>query len=151
MLANSAFLELYPLTESQHLSRQGSDHAPIQVICHTDEDSIVKPFRFLNFWCKHNNFLEMVKKNWQVDFLGEPFMVLYTKLSRVKKALRMWSNEAFGNIFTQRATLEDIITDKKAAFEIDPSPINKAELKKTKTELKRYIKLGVNTGSRKKG
>lgn len=69
-------------------------------------------------------------------------MVLYAKLSRVKKALRMWSKEAFGNIFTQKAILEDIIKDKKAAFEIDPSPINRAELKKTETELKRYIKLG---------
>lgn len=63
-----------------------------------------------------------------MDFLGEPY-----------RALRMWSKEAYGNIFIEKATLEDIIKAKEAAYEIDLSPSNRAELKRTEAELKRYI------------
>jgi len=54
ILVNQIFLELFPSSEVHHLIRQGSDHAPLHLICNSEEEPIVKTFRFLNFWTKHD-------------------------------------------------------------------------------------------------
>lgn len=53
----------------------------------------------------------------------------------------MWNKNEFGNTFTQKATLEDIIRIKEAQLEVDPSPKNRPELSKIEAELKKFIKL----------
>ncbi|KAK4726324.1 hypothetical protein R3W88_031241 [Solanum pinnatisectum] len=35
---------------------------------------IIKPFRFLNFWTKHHQFKKIISQNWNVDFVGSPFV-----------------------------------------------------------------------------
>lgn len=49
MLVNKAFLEGFPSSEVQHLIRDGSDHAPIQLEYKSEEEISIKPFRFQNF------------------------------------------------------------------------------------------------------
>lgn len=84
VLVNSEFWECCPIMEAQQLTRRGSDHAPIQIVGHTEGMKIVKLFRFINFWCNKNTFKETVKQNWTVDFVGDPFMVLHAKLKKIK-------------------------------------------------------------------
>lgn len=140
ILVNNVFVESFPLIESEHLIRQGSDHAPVQVCCNSVCQRITKSFRFLNFWCKHKKFMEIVQKNWVVNFKGCPFMELHAKLQKVKRVLSDWSKEEFGNIFMQIATLEDIIKVKEIQLEHMASPENRAELKRVEADLKRYQK-----------
>ncbi|KAH0760910.1 hypothetical protein KY290_016983 [Solanum tuberosum] len=52
---------VFPSTEVQHLIRQGSDHAPLHMSCNTEEVPITKPFKFLNFWSKHQQFKKIVE------------------------------------------------------------------------------------------
>lgn len=80
----------------------------------SEADNVVKSFRFQNFWCTHQGFEEVVMENLKADFVGEPFLVLYAKLKRVKKALMAWNKERVDNIFIHKATLEDIILVKEA-------------------------------------
>lgn len=47
ILVNAEFTEIFPNREVQYFFRQGSDHAPLHVICQIGEDNITKPFRFL--------------------------------------------------------------------------------------------------------
>lgn len=68
-------------------------------------------------------------------------MVLHAKLKKIKRVLPCWGKECYGNIFNQRATLEDIIRAKEAILEVDPSPENRVNLKRTEVELKRYLKI----------
>lgn len=49
VLVNNAFMELFLTSEVHHLMRQGSDHAPLHLICNTEEPVNIKSFRFLNF------------------------------------------------------------------------------------------------------
>lgn len=99
VLVNNAFMELFPTPKVHHLVRQGSDHAPLHLICNTDEPVNIKPFKFLNFWTKHMQFLEIVKDNGKVDFVGSPFLEFQVKMKMVQKALLRWSKEVYGTIF----------------------------------------------------
>ncbi|XP_070041117.1 uncharacterized protein [Nicotiana tomentosiformis] len=66
-------------------------------------------FRFLNFWTKHATFIDMVRQNWEADFIGDPFLMFKQNIKRVKAALSKWSRETFVDIFKQLAILEDIV------------------------------------------
>ncbi|XP_015161041.1 uncharacterized protein [Solanum tuberosum] len=119
---------------------QGSDHAPLHLSCNSDEVPIIKPFRFMNFWSRHQQFKKIVEDSWKIDFVGNPFLEFHAKLKNVKKALSAWSKEVFGNVFQQIATLEDIIKVREAQLQIHPSADNRAALNKVEAELKNYLR-----------
>uniref|UniRef100_A0A0V0H9Y4 Putative ovule protein n=1 Tax=Solanum chacoense TaxID=4108 RepID=A0A0V0H9Y4_SOLCH len=112
---------------------------PLHVTCSTSHEHLFKPFRFLNFWTKHHNFLQTVEEIWQIEATGSLFTVLQTKLKRVKSALVQWSKTTFGNIFQQVATLEDLVKTKEIQLEINPSGENRNALKMAEAKLKRYL------------
>lgn len=63
VLINLEFMNTFHVTEVEHLIRDGSDHVSIHIVARTEAMTVVKPFRFQNCWCKHKDFLDMVKKN----------------------------------------------------------------------------------------
>lgn len=90
---------MMPGTEVTHLSKIGSDHSPLLLAFSPDAISIKKPFRFLNFWTKHDSFNEVVKENWLDDFHANPFIFFNYKLKKLKKELSTWSKAMFRDIF----------------------------------------------------
>lgn len=110
---------MFPASEVMHLIRQGSDHAPPHLICNPEQKLIRKPFKFLNFWTKHQTFRAIVRENWIVKFAGSLFYMLLAKLKKVKHALAKWNKEAFGDVFHQIVTKDDIIHVKEMQMEID--------------------------------
>lgn len=131
--------------------RQESDHGPLHLVCKSQEDNIIRAFRYQNFWSKHKDFISMVKRYWVTDFMGDLFLELNAKLKKVKKGLREWSKEEFGNIFIKKATIEDILSVKELQFEIDLTPENRAQLHKVEAELRRYLKLEEDFWRKKSG
>ncbi|XP_070046818.1 uncharacterized protein [Nicotiana tomentosiformis] len=85
----------------EHLIRTGSDHAPLLMSCVELMSNYIKPFKFLNFWTKHENFKEVVRQNWFADFLSDPLLTFKQKLKRVKDAFSKWSKDIYGYIFKQ--------------------------------------------------
>ncbi|KAH0761343.1 hypothetical protein KY290_017416 [Solanum tuberosum] len=141
VMCNQELLDTFPSSEIHHLVRRGSDHAPLHVVCNSEEEINIKPFKFLNFWSKHPNFTKVVEDNWKIDFMGSPFVEFQVKMKKVKGALAKWSKETFGNIFQQIATLEDAIRVKEIQLELNPSAENRATLNKGEVELKKYLYL----------
>ncbi|KAH0638863.1 hypothetical protein KY285_035449 [Solanum tuberosum] len=141
VFGNNEFFSLLPNSETHHLIRQGSDHAPLHVICNTIQDQASKLFRFLNFWTKHKDFSGLVEEVWCENVTGSPFSIVQTKLKRLKAVLSKWSRTTFGNIFQQIATLEDVVRVNETQLEISPTEVNKAILSKSNAELKRYLKI----------
>lgn len=137
---NQEFADIFSVVEVEHLHRQGSDHAPLNLTCNSEVTHITKSFKFLNFWCSHKGLMEVVEKCWQDDFMGSPFLMLHAKLKKVKSALVIWSKQEFGNIFNQIATLEDIVKVKEAQFEIISTSENRAELHRVQAELLKFRK-----------
>ena len=98
-LGNQELISKYSGIEVTHLIRSGFDHAPLLISYAGVVESIGKPFKFLNFWAKHEFFLEVVKQHWVADFMETPFNLFQHKLKKVKVALSQWSKATFGNIF----------------------------------------------------
>ncbi|XP_070031995.1 uncharacterized protein [Nicotiana tomentosiformis] len=87
IFVNLPFQNILPSIEVEHLIRTDSDHAPLLMTCGEHTTNFVKPFRFLNLWTKHATFMDVVTQNWNVDFIGDPFLIFKHKLKKVKAAL----------------------------------------------------------------
>ncbi|XP_028067000.1 uncharacterized protein LOC114269849 [Camellia sinensis] len=73
-----------------------------------DRDWGPKPFRFLNAWILHPTFMKKIKFVWvstQVE--GWAGYRLKIKLKSLKKALKAWNNEVFGNVESKLKEVED--------------------------------------------
>lgn len=141
VFGNIEFMHQFPTSEIQHLIREGSDHCPLLVSCNSNQERFSKPFRFLNFWVKNENFLKVVKKDWEANMHGDPFYNVHMKMKRLKKTLMKWSKETYGNIFLKVDTFEDVVKVKEMQFEINSTELNKSELMKAKTEIYNFYQL----------
>lgn len=83
------------------LPRALSDHSPLLLI-EDKRDWGPRPFRFLNAWTLHPNFLPFVEKLWKEhDVEGWARFKLFKKITEFKLALKQWNNEVFGNVNTK--------------------------------------------------
>nr|XP_016492994.1 PREDICTED: uncharacterized protein LOC107812412 [Nicotiana tabacum] len=139
IFVNMQFQSMLPTIEVEHLIRTGSDHAPLLMTCGEQTSNFIKPFRFLNFWTEHATFMEVVRQNWEVVFIGDPFLMFKNKLKKVKIALSKWSKDTFGDIFKQFDMLEEIVKAKEKLSKEEPTIENTIVLQKPQTELKKYF------------
>eukprot|EP00253_Pinus_taeda_P028466 PITA_28466 len=94
--------------ESSILPSGGSDHWPISLVIEVPGPPRNKPFRFEKFWIEHPNFLTMVEKWWAEPLVeeGTKMFNLQNRLKNVKLKLKDWNHTVFGNIFQEKATIE---------------------------------------------
>ncbi|XP_075088447.1 uncharacterized protein LOC142170438 [Nicotiana tabacum] len=138
-LANLEFQQRFPGVEITHLSKIGSDHCPMLIKCDIETPPIKKPFRFLNFWVKHETFKSVVKANWQADFSADPFILFNHKLKKLKKALSSWSKSTYGDTFQRIAILEEVFLVHERQFEARPTQQNRERLHLVQAQLIRYL------------
>ncbi|XP_075087488.1 uncharacterized protein LOC142169519 [Nicotiana tabacum] len=148
---NFPFQNMLPTIEVEHLIRTGLDHASLLMTCGVQTTTFVKPFRFLNFWTNHATFIDVVRHNWEADFIGDPFLMFKQNIKRVKAALSKWIRETFGDIFKQLAILEDIVRVKEMLFEEDPTTENRIVLQKAQSESKKYLSIKEQYWKKKAG
>ncbi|KAG5612985.1 hypothetical protein H5410_024266 [Solanum commersonii] len=112
VFGNHEFNNMLPTSEVHHLVRQSSDHAPLHVICNSEE--------------------EIIEDNWRIDFVGYPFIEFQEKMKKVKAALAKWSKVTFGNIFQNVATLENEVKVKEIQLESNTNEENRDGDKNTR-------------------
>lgn len=137
-LENSTFFQGFPQNEVQDLISGRSDHAPLYVIFWSLQVPIVKSFKFLNFWTKHQYYRWVVVKVSELKRDGSPFCIFNKKLKKLKKALALWSKGTYGDSFQKLATLEDVVIMKKVQLEVNPSEANREELRKVEADLQSF-------------
>ncbi|XP_075099042.1 uncharacterized protein LOC142175932 [Nicotiana tabacum] len=116
IFVNHPFHNRFTNIEVEHLIRTGFDHAPLLMSCGEEAMQFVKPFKFLNFWTKHEAFKEVSKITY-----GDIFKQLAIRedIVSVKEML-----------FEEEPTIENRIVLQKA----------QAELKKYLSIEKKYWK-----------
>ncbi|XP_070031978.1 uncharacterized protein [Nicotiana tomentosiformis] len=141
IFVNLPFQNMFQTIEVEHLIRTGSYHAPLLMTCGVQTTNFVKPFRFLNFWTKQATFMDMVRQNWEADFIGNLFLMFKQNIKRVKETLSKWSRETFGDTYKQLVILEDIVRVKEMLFEEEPTTENRIVLQKSQSKLKKYLSI----------
>lgn len=89
------------------LPRSLSDHCPI-ILMEDDRDWGPRPFRFLNAWASHPNFVTLVKQTWsesQVE--GWAGYRCLMKFKALKQKLNVWNTAVFGKVESQLKAAEE--------------------------------------------
>ncbi|XP_075085216.1 uncharacterized protein LOC142168440 [Nicotiana tabacum] len=132
IFVNLPFQNMMPIIEVEHLIRTRSDHTPLLMTCGEQATNFVKLFRFLNFWTKHATFMDVVRQNWNANFIGDSFLMFKHKLKKL-------------------AILEDIVKVKEMLFEEEPTIENMIVLQKAQAELKKYLSIDEHYWKQKAG
>jgi len=84
------------------LDRNISDHCPI-VLKDANVDLGPKPFRSLDYWFQHENYVEVVEGAWRnMSIHRWGAYVLKEKLKGLKKVLREWNATCFGDFHSSQ-------------------------------------------------
>ncbi|XP_060170505.1 uncharacterized protein LOC132601442 [Lycium barbarum] len=138
MLVNDLFQSWFGQIEVDHLSRTGSDHAPLLLSCTDQTQTFIKTFKFLKFWTEHADFPYVVRQHWQGDS-ADVFLAFKKKLKSVQSALSQWSKHTFGDIFKLLSIREEKVRIKEDLFEEFPTEGNRMILRRAQAELKKYM------------
>ncbi|XP_060202720.1 uncharacterized protein LOC132631137 [Lycium barbarum] len=150
-LGNFELQQQFPGLEVSHLIKLGSDHSPLLVECKQEVQQFKKSFKFLNFWTKHAEFLQVVKDNWKTDVVANSFMTFNVKLKKLKRVLSQWSKTTYGDFFQTITNLEEVIKTHEALFEAYPSHANREKLQKVQAEITRALHIEEEYWKQKSG
>ncbi|GKV50356.1 hypothetical protein SLEP1_g57064 [Rubroshorea leprosula] len=85
------------------LNRTTSDHCPV-MLKKVNSNWGPKPFRTLNCWDRHPEFIKVVEENWKsTEVEGWKGYVCKEKLKRLRNKLKKWNSEVFGSFENQIA------------------------------------------------
>ncbi|XP_041995737.1 uncharacterized protein LOC121745859 [Salvia splendens] len=92
-------------------------------------------------WVRHESFIKEVEKDWKVPTGARGMVNLQIKLSRLKKCLKIWNKNVFGNIFVKIKQAEVEAKEAAMIFERNQTPANRAEMNKKAAEYALRIKM----------
>ncbi|KAL0928209.1 hypothetical protein M5K25_000081 [Dendrobium thyrsiflorum] len=140
ILFNNNWIVDFNMTKVEHLSRTISDHAPLLLSVNTFKNqSSPTAFRFQNMWLLHDDFMNIVKRNWVAPVFSNNNVSgmsrLWSKLSRLKQVLRWWNKNTFKNIFSNIKEAECLVVDLDNIYMNNPNSTNLSNLNDAKTKL----------------
>lgn len=98
-LANLAWLDSWAQFVCCTLPRLSSDHNPLLMTFSNSFGDRQSHFRFRKMWLEHKDFKSFVHQCWgSIQTYGCPLTALQHKLRVLRKALRTWNWEVFGDI-----------------------------------------------------
>lgn len=121
ILINESWASQFEATRVTNLPRIASDHGPILVRIKQSADRPKgRAFRFQNMWIRNEGFMEVVQNCWSRPIEAGGLLGLQVKLARVKKTLKQWNREVFGNIHNNLKKTEEKIATAQSDFETNP-------------------------------
>ncbi|XP_026419778.1 uncharacterized protein LOC113315734 [Papaver somniferum] len=123
-LYNLKWLDKFSGWHYQVGARGISDHGPI-----IDSNIVLPkapnpPFRFQNMCCTYPNFLQVVADSWNEEIIGNPIYIFMNKLKRLKKFLKVWNWEVFGDVRIKLKKAEDKVMEETLKSDNDPSNVD---------------------------
>ncbi|KAE9600797.1 putative RNA-directed DNA polymerase [Lupinus albus] len=97
-IVNEDWMTVWNQISCSTLPRIASDHHPL-LLCFSLA-SVPRPsaFKFHKMWLSHVDCQRLVAETWRVEVVGCPLFVLSQKLRLLKKELKVWNFQVFGNI-----------------------------------------------------
>lgn len=141
ILINEGWSTQFASTRITVLPRIVSDHGPLLIRCAESIGTRRSSFRFQAMWTRHHKFLDEIRMLWNVDTGFHGMNNLQIKLGRVKKGLKRWNKEVFGNIFVRLKMAELEAVNAQNSFEADASAENRENFNKKTTEYLLWLRM----------
>ncbi|XP_019430035.1 PREDICTED: uncharacterized protein LOC109337510 [Lupinus angustifolius] len=97
-LCNEEWLNLWSTTSCCTLPRVLSDHHPILLCSDFQTQKRIQSFKFHSMWSSHMDCKRVIADTWNTTIVGCPMFILSQKLKLLKKELKCWNVNIFGNI-----------------------------------------------------
>ncbi|XP_042016224.1 uncharacterized protein LOC121764235 [Salvia splendens] len=128
---NEQWTSVFESSRVSNLPRVASDHGPVLMRCETSTPRPQgKPFRFQNMWIRHLEFKGVVTSSWAQPTEAVGLLNFQVKLARLKKVLKRWNKEVFGNLHAILREAEERVVSAQGAYEADPYLINRSNINK---------------------
>ncbi|XP_026399009.1 uncharacterized protein LOC113294849 [Papaver somniferum] len=101
-----------------------SDHSPLLGFDAIIPRALSPPFRFQKMWLNYPNFLQVIWNSWNEEIYGNPTYVFMNKLKRLKKFLKVWNWEVFGDVKDTLKKAEEKVLEETLKSDSDPTNIN---------------------------
>ncbi|GAA0163434.1 hypothetical protein LIER_39597 [Lithospermum erythrorhizon] len=88
-----------------------------------------KPFKFQQFWAKHDSFKDIMTKMWNKKKEGNRIKILHCKLKELRLKLRRLNADSFSNISStvaEKRIMFEELNGKILADHLDPELLFKA-------------------------
>nr|XP_027077000.1 uncharacterized protein LOC113700749 [Coffea arabica] len=139
-LGNRRWSEAYPLSRVSHMARGRSDHSALLIRC-AGYRAASSCFRFLNVWCGHPQFREIVSAAWSTEVSGMGMVRFYNKLKAVRDALKQWNRVVFGNVSSKVAEAEQELKQTEAEYDLVRSEESKILLHEARARYNRALSI----------
>ncbi|XP_060182470.1 uncharacterized protein LOC132612164 [Lycium barbarum] len=140
MVVNDNWNDVFPISNVIHMPRISSDQCPLLINCDTNQNEMIRYFRFLNFWTDLDDFLDIVKENWCTQTDGNIFWEVQQKMKNTSKALSIWSRNTISDIFVHLKHLEEKVIQEEENYQSMAPENNRIRLHKTKVDIILYHK-----------
>ncbi|KAL9675345.1 hypothetical protein QQ045_003547 [Rhodiola kirilowii] len=119
LLVNGSAIAALPELKVDHLARVASDHCPLLV---NFGGLTRRPagFQYLRVWHKHPDFLSLVAKSWNHEQHVNPLLNFALKLKALRRRLKVWNWNIFGNIVVCLSELTAQVANLKAQRQSSP-------------------------------
>ena len=130
-----------PQTNITHLPFQGSDHCPLLLEMSDNKDSVIKYFKFLNSWTQKKSFLQNVENCWKKKVVGNPMLILHTKMRRLTATLRNRSKKEYGDVFMKVKKYEELVREAEDIILHYNTKENGEKLQEVNAQCIRFLKI----------
>ncbi|KAF9688550.1 hypothetical protein SADUNF_Sadunf01G0000100 [Salix dunnii] len=139
IFGNQSLLVQWPAVRAVFLPRQFSDHSAM--VLHLDHNlpRVQAPFKFLNQWASHDDFLAIVGCIWQQRIVGNPFYQLTAKLTILKYQFQRKHAHCTSHISHRVYKAKEAWS--KAQIQLDSDPQNNDYRMQERCFAKNFIKL----------
>ena len=144
-MGNPAWECSFPTTEVCFLSEGDFDHTPI-LVQFLEPAKRAKPFKFLNHWGKHSEFMEAIRAAWHTNLLGSSTQ-FDQKLRLIKEACKAtFKNTEVRDLAKAEADMQKVQED----LHLHPGGKHLADVECSKIEAYRRLKREWEAGLRQK-
>ncbi|CAL5327717.1 unnamed protein product [Camellia sinensis] len=98
VLVNEQWLSSFQNSSAYFLSSGISDHSPVIVTIDLKEAKSKKPFKFVDFWASHPEFIPIVNDVWKKYIKGSPMFRVCQKLRSLKPTFKSLNKKEFSEI-----------------------------------------------------
>lgn len=97
-IGNQLWLDYYNQISISTLSKVSSDHYPLLLELHINPMRAASQFKFLKAWTLHKGCKDLIAKVRSQKVVGCNMFILTKKLQLLKKDLKGWNKNTFGDV-----------------------------------------------------